>query len=245
MTKEEWKAIPGFEGYYEASNLGRIRSVERIVKSGRGHKTVPSVVLKPSVGEYGYESVSLSMNNKQYMQIVNRLVAQAIIDNPNNLPQVNHIDGDKTNNCVENLEWCDGSYNMQHCYANKLTDWGTKIRIVETNEEFNSIVECARKIGGHAQLIIACLNGRRKTHKGYHYEVIGQRISEKYKRNNHQNKNQKYESKVKIEHNGEIHSFREWGEILGISENTLRNRYWRGDRGDKLFRERRKHGRFN
>ena len=130
-----------FEGYYEASNLGRIRSVERIVKSGRGHKTVPSVVLKPSIGEYGYESVSLSMNNKKYMRRVNRLVAQTFIDNPDNLPQVNHIDGNKTNNRVENLEWCNGSYNMQHCYANKLTDWETKIRIVETNEEFNSIVE--------------------------------------------------------------------------------------------------------
>lgn len=243
--EEVWKAIPEFEGYYEASTLGRIRSVERIVKSGRGYRTALSTILKPSIGEFGYEEVSLSMNNKKYMRRVNRLVAQTFIGNPDNLPQVNHIDGNKTNNCVENLEWCDGSYNMQHCYANKLTDWGTKIRIVETGEEFDSIVKCANKIGGHAQLIIACLNGRRKTHKGYHYEIVGQRVSEKYHRNNHPVKNQIYESKIKIEHNGETHSFREWGEKLGIDVNTLRNRYWKGDRGDRLFREVRKRGRIN
>jgi hypothetical protein len=243
--EEIWKSIPEFEGYYEASTLGRIRSIERVVKSGRGFRTVPSTILKPSLGQWGYEQVSLCMNNKHQTKRVNRLIALTFIPNPNNLPQVNHKDGVKTNNCVDNLEWCDGSYNMKHCFDNKLTDWGTKIRIIETNEEFNSIVECANKTGGHAQLIIACLNGRRKTHKGYHYEVIGQRISEKYNRNNHPVKNQVYDSKIKIEYNNEIRSLKEWSKILEIDFHTLETRYYNGDRGDRLFRKVRKYERHN
>lgn len=239
---EEWKAIPEFKGYYEASNLGRIRSIERIVKSGKGYKTIPSTILKPSIGEWGYETVCLSVNGTRYTRRVNRLIAQTFIENPDDLPQVNHKDGIKTNNRVDNLEWCDASYNMKHCFDNRMSDWSTKVRIVETGEVFDSIVECANNINGYVQLIIACLNGRRKRHKGYHFEVVGDRASEKYNRNNHPIKNQKYESKIQIEHNNEIHSLKEWAEILGIDKHTLECRYYRGDRGDRLFREVKKYG---
>lgn len=239
---EEWKAIPEFKGYYEASNLGRIRSIERTVRSGKGYKAIPSTILKPSIGEWGYEIVCLSVNGTRYTRRVNRLIAQTFIENPDNLPQVNHKDGIKTNNCVDNLEWCDASYNMKHCFDNRMSDWTTKVRIVETGEVFDSIVECANNINGHVQLIIACLNGRRKRHKGYHFEVVGDRASEKYNRNNYPIKNQKYESKIQIEHNNEIHSLKEWAEILGIDKHTLECRYYRGDRGDRLFREVKKYG---
>ena len=182
ISEEIWKPIPNYDGYYEASNIGRIRSVARIGKRGKGLGIYPSVILKPSLGEWGYEQVSLRKEGKKRTMRVNRLVAQTFIPNPDNLPQVNHIDGVKTNNRVDNLEWCNSSQNMIHCFSNGLSDWNTRIRIVETGEVFNSISECARSIGGHISLIDACLNGRRKTHKGFHFEIIGDRASKKCKR---------------------------------------------------------------
>ena len=179
--EEIWKDIPGFEGFYEASNKGSIRSVSRIVRSGRGHRINPSVVLKPSIGQWGYEQVSLRENGKKYNKRVNRLIAETFIPNPNNYPQVNHIDGNKTNNCVSNLEWCNSSQNMKHCFDNGLSRWKTKIRIVETGIVYDSISECARSIGGYISLIQKCLNGKRKTHKGYHFEIVGDRASDKFK----------------------------------------------------------------
>lgn len=181
-SDEIWKAVPEFEGFYEVSNIGRVRSISRIVRSGRGYRINPSIILKPALGQWGYEQVCLRKNGKKYTKRVNRLVAQTFIPNPDNLPQVNHIDGHKTNNHVDNLEWCDSSQNMIHCHRNGMSDWNTNVRIVETGEEFRSISECAEHIGGHIQLIIACLNGRRKTHKGFHFEIIGKRASEKYNR---------------------------------------------------------------
>ena len=233
---EVWKAIPNFVGYYEASSMGRIKSVERIVRSGRGYKTVSSTILKPSLDEWGYEKVSLRKDGKSYSKKVNRLIAQTFIPNPNNYPQVNHIDGIKTNNCVENLEWCTPSQNMMHCHANGLSDWNTNVKVIETNKIYRSIAECARDIGGYEQLIRECLDGKRKTHKGYHFEIIGKRASDKYNRKNTINKKDEYDNEIQIEHAGEVHSFREWSKITGIKQHTLDTRYYRGDRGERLFR---------
>ena len=177
---EIWKAIPDYEGYYDVSNMGRVRSVARIVRNGRGRRMNPSVILKPSLGQWGYEQVSLRKDGQKKTMRVNRLVAQAFIPNPMKLPQVNHIDGIKTNNEACNLEWCDASYNMRHCFDNDLSNWRTKIRIVETGEIYSSISECARYIHGYNTLIDKCLRGERQTHKGYHFEVVGRRAAEKY-----------------------------------------------------------------
>ena len=242
VSEEIWKPIKNYEGFYEISDKGNVRSVERVVKSGRGHRTVPSTLLKPALGEWGYETVSLSKNNKHLTQRVNRLVAQAFIPNPNNYPQVNHIDGNKLNNCVENLEWCNASQNMLHCHINGLSGWGTPIRIVETGEVFNSVTNCARAINGQVSLIRACLDGKRKTHNGYHFEIAGERASEKYNRKNVKNSKDEYENEIKITYDGETHSFRKWSEILGVKQSTLVNRYFRGDRGERLFRPIRKRG---
>lgn len=239
---EIWKAISDFEGYYEVSNKGRIRSVERTVKSGRGYRKVPSTILNPALGQWGYEQVCLRKNGKSYTKRVNRIVAQVFIPNPNNYPQVNHIDGVKTNNCVENLEWCNCSQNMLHCHTNGLSDWNTNVRVVETNKIYRSIAECARDIGGYEQLIRACLNGDRKTHKGYHFELVGKRASDKHTRKNNYQKNREYVSDIKVEYKGAIHTFKEWGKIYNIKPHTLECRYYRGDRDDRLFREVRKHG---
>ena len=180
---EIWKPINNYEGCYEASNKGRIRSVERLVKCKNGMRTSPSTILKPSLGQWGYEQVTLRKEGRKETVRINRIIAQTFIPNPNKLPQVNHIDGNKINNCVENLEWCDASHNMKHCFDNHMSDWTTKIKILETGEVFNSKAECARKIKGHVSLIDMCLRGERKTHRGYHYEIIGKSASEKYRRN--------------------------------------------------------------
>lgn len=102
--QEIWKDISGFEGVYEISSYGRVRSV----KSGR--------ILSTSKcgGCRGYLSVCLSKNGKRYGKLVHRLVAEAFVPNPYNLPEVNHIDEDKINNRADNLEFCDHKYNMNY-----------------------------------------------------------------------------------------------------------------------------------
>ena len=107
---EEWKSIPGYEGLYEVSNLGRVRSVERC---DRFNRKIVSKILKPNYVS-GYLRVGMYKNKTFKYYLIHRLVAQAFLPNPDNLPQVNHKDEDKSNNRVDNLEWCDRSYNMNY-----------------------------------------------------------------------------------------------------------------------------------
>ena len=106
---ELWATIAGFEDY-EISTLGRVRS----------HKYQRSSILKPRITHDGYVWYSLSKNGKGYTRRANRLVAEAFIPNPENKPTVNHIDGDKLNNTVENLEWMTKEEQMRHAYSNGL-----------------------------------------------------------------------------------------------------------------------------
>lgn len=102
MDREEWRMIPDYEGLYMVSNKGRVKNC----RTGR--------ILKPGKQTDGYLMVVLCKNGKCTPQRVHRLVAMAFIPNPNNLPCVNHKDEDKTNNCVDNLEWCTVSYNNRY-----------------------------------------------------------------------------------------------------------------------------------
>lgn len=111
---EEWKDIIGYEGYYEVSTSGLIRSVDRLVKNGHAEYIRKGHVLTPSLSNSGYLQVRLSIRQEIKPFYVHRLVAEAHIKNPNNLPQINHKDEDKTNNKVENLEWCSRKYNMNY-----------------------------------------------------------------------------------------------------------------------------------
>ena len=105
---EEWRPIEGYEGLYEVSNTGRVRSVDRYDSRNCFRK---GKVLSIFKDRYGYLSVVLSCNGKSKTINVHRIVAQAFIPNFDNLPMVNHRDEDKTNNNVENLEWCTAKYN--------------------------------------------------------------------------------------------------------------------------------------
>ena len=127
---EEWRPIEGYEGLYEVSNTGRVRSVDRYIKTCYGsYRLHKGKVLSPTKDRYGYLKVILSCNGKCKTINVHKLVAQAFIENPDNLPEVNHINEDKTNNRADNLEFCDHKYNMnygtrQERYRNTMLEKG-------------------------------------------------------------------------------------------------------------------------
>lgn len=118
--KEIWKDIKGYEGLYQVSSLGHIKSLERITigknRHGEFERIVPERILEGFYNKKGYVRIGLLKNGKVKMYLAHRLVAEAFIDNPENLPQVNHIDGIKDHNEVKNLEWCTPIYNIQHSY---------------------------------------------------------------------------------------------------------------------------------
>lgn len=137
----EWKPIPSLLNQYEASDAGEIRSVRR--RSTRGR------VIKPYINKRnGYAYIVASVNNTQKTYRVHRLVAEAFLGESNGA-QVNHIDGNKQNNAVSNLEYCTQSENMRHAFRIGLEKpRGVKIINCGTHEVFNSYAEAARSVGG-------------------------------------------------------------------------------------------------
>lgn len=112
---EEWKPIEGYEGLYEVSNLGRVRSVARVVK-GKGdcQRELKSRLLAPKNITNGYQQVTLSKDGKPTIRLLHRLVAVAFVPNPDNLNIVNHKDENPANNRADNLEWCTQLYNVNY-----------------------------------------------------------------------------------------------------------------------------------
>ena len=104
MMTETWLDIQGFEGEYEISNTGKVKS--------KKHKN--EKILIPEIDRYGYLRVTLSHEGRQYKKKIHRLVAETFLSNDNTMPQVNHKDGNKANNNVDNLEWCSAKENLQH-----------------------------------------------------------------------------------------------------------------------------------
>lgn len=115
--QEIWKDISGYEGYYQVSNLGNVKSMKRIVKrknNGTGNLPLKSRILSPTTYPKGYKKVALRKNNMSKYFFIHRLVAEAFIPNPNNYPYVNHKDENPSNNHSDNLEWCTNEYNMSY-----------------------------------------------------------------------------------------------------------------------------------
>ena len=131
--KEIWKDIPYYEGLYQASNLGKIRSLDKIVitknKFGIMHKKIKGKILKLHKNEKeGYIQIILCKSKKNTMWLVHRLIAITFLDNPNNYKEINHINGIKDDNRVENLEWCDRSYNIKHSFRLGLSHSNFKVK---------------------------------------------------------------------------------------------------------------------
>lgn len=164
--KEKWKDIKGYEGLYQVSNLGRIKSL-------RGNS---ERILKPGANNKGYLYVRLYKNSKSKWFTLHRLVAEAFIPNPENKSQVNHIDEDKTNNVVSNLEWMTPKDNANHGTRTSRMIISKSIPIAaikdETRLEFKSQKHCATELGLSAGCISECLSGKRKTHGGFKFEHI-------------------------------------------------------------------------
>lgn len=141
MQEEVWKPVPGYEGLYEASSHGRIRSIERFVyhrRWGRFQKR-KSVILKPAVSSRGYYTVVFGINGTRKAYAVHRIIAETFLPNPNNLPVVNHKDEDKTNNAVSNLEWCTQKYNIN--YGNGLKRRATAQSISKKGKHYSPRTE--------------------------------------------------------------------------------------------------------
>lgn len=114
--QEIWKDIKNYEGIYQVSNLGRVRSLTRKVKTFNGFRTTKGQLLKPLKTNRNYFRVDLKQNQQNKYVFIHRLVAETFIPNPNNYPVINHIDGNTSNNAVSNLEWCTQSHNIKEAY---------------------------------------------------------------------------------------------------------------------------------
>lgn len=169
----EWREIKQNTNYI-VSDDGRVRRIG----SNKDH----SVMIRN-----GYEVIDLYCGSVRRRFRVHRLVADAFIPNPYNKPEVNHIDGNKRNNRVDNLEWVTRQENIRHAWDNGLSKpnysmlgkknpnggrHGKPFRIVETGEIFNTLQECEKAINGNNRHINDCLRGRQHTHRGYHFEYI-------------------------------------------------------------------------
>lgn len=166
---EEWRDIDEFEGKYQVSSLGRVKSLNYMnMKKER--------CLNPAKNTRGYFQVNLCKNGKIYKHYVHRLVADAFIPNTENLSQVNHKDENKENNNVVNLEWISQKDNINYGTARKRTTknmTGPKkakpVICVETGTVFYSGKEAERQTGASNSAINACCRGKLKTTKGFHW----------------------------------------------------------------------------
>ena len=169
MTEEIWKDIAGYEGVYKISNLGRVKSLNYLRKGIEKERI-------PNKNNSGYLIVGLHKNGKIKQFLIHRLVAEAFIENPENLPQVNHIDENKLNNCVENLEWRSAKYNSnygEHNYNLRNTMSSKVPNVLQYTldgkflNEYVSGRDAERKTGFSHDGILQCCQGKYRTWKGF------------------------------------------------------------------------------
>lgn len=153
-NKEIWKDCKGYEGRYQVSNLGRVWSIKS------------QSYLNGSNDKDGYLRVHLTaINGKRKVESIHRLVAIAFLENPQGLPQVNHKDENKANNCLDNLEWCTAKYN--NIYSK-----GKAVKCIELNKVYDCSQTAAKELNIDGSDIRKCCKGLRNTVGGYHWEYF-------------------------------------------------------------------------
>ena len=186
--KEVWADIKGYEGLYQISTFGNVKSLSRPVKhSNGGTKILRERMLKTRVNsKTGYREVGLSRDGKQKYHLIHKLIAEAFIDNPHRLPVVNHIDGCKTNNDIFNLEWATYSENIRHAFANGLSHNNMtneisragneaqkkQVRCIDDDLVFDSAREAADYYGVQLSNLSKVCNGKARTTGGKRFEFI-------------------------------------------------------------------------
>lgn len=167
---EVWRDIAGYEGFYQVSNLGRVRSMDRV--GGKCKRKMAGRILKPTKLHAGYLAVNLCSDNTKKFVCVHRLVAGAFIDNPHGFPYVNHIDGNKENNDTRNLEWVTPIGNTRHAIDAGLfkPESYSKKRVVrDDGVVFESAIDAANSVNCAVSSMYAVLGGKRNRVMGHRF----------------------------------------------------------------------------
>lgn len=183
LQDEWWSPVKEYEGLYEVSVYGRVKSLAKTVMCGhkkqQSNKTQEKILSVIPAGKDRYLTVMLSKNGVSKRVKVHRLVAEAFIPNPENKPFVNHKDFNVSNNTIANLEWCTQSENMMHSSKNgRLNRIGNvnyphkKVLCIETGTVFNGLHECERSMGISWQNISKVCRGIRKTAGGHSFKYL-------------------------------------------------------------------------
>ena len=184
LEHEVWLPIPGYEGYYEVSNLGRIKSLKRKVYNPHGNGSVKERILCQHMDNNGYLKVGLNKDGTNKVYNAHRLVASAFLPNPNNYPCINHKNEDRRDNRVDNLEWCTYIYNNHYGDRLKKVSVSSGQEVIQldpgTGKEvnrFHSTREARRQTGIYH--IDACCRGEREIAGGYKWQYgITQKVYE-------------------------------------------------------------------
>lgn len=173
--QEEWRDVVGYEGLYKVSNFGNVKSLHRKIKMKNGvWRTQEEIMIKKEITKPGYFRVMLCDGETRIHRAVHRLVADAFIPNSNNYDCVNHIDGNKQNNFVNNLEWCSYSYNSWHS-ANILGNKTRAIKIIRDDGKIYDSILSASKENGLSRCAIWNTaskfkeNGERRKSQGHYF----------------------------------------------------------------------------
>ena len=174
---EVWKDVPGFEGCYQVSSDGRIKSLARYVNvCGGGKRLISEKIIKPTVCKNGYLELHASRKCKKKVFLLHRLVAMLFIENPDKLPEVNHKDENVSNCSVENLEWCTSKYNanygtrIERCAAPQRKKVKQYTQNGQLLKEWSSIKSASRECNFNDSAIIRCCKGKQKTAYGFVWE---------------------------------------------------------------------------
>lgn len=164
----EWRDIKGYEGYYQVSDTGLVRAISRTILFADGRKRSYPEKMMP-IKEWfengkGYLMVKLTKHHKTIGFSLHRLVAEAFIPNPQNYPQVNHKDEDKSNNCVENLEWCDAKYNNRYSHSTCVVQYDKNWNIVK---EWECISDASKALNIPAPNITMCCTKKTRSAGGF------------------------------------------------------------------------------